>query len=237
MMPPIARRIRLPRLAPLITIAASIVLSSCSNSQRLGEYDFREATLALITISPPHAEVFSRIDVPEVDTDRPLETVARVGSEAAEELSARAVRARVDSAGRSIDVSRRIGDRLLQNASRHLRSTPVEGTRADFELEIRIRSYGISAESWRSTAYYFINADMMLLDGATGRRIWETDVRAHDAVRSVRGAGTSVGNVIAAVELSRLSSDEIARELESLSDFAADFLLEQLVEGLDDARG
>lgn len=220
-------------------LLALLAVPGCSNKQRLGEYDFRSRTLGITTIAPAQPQVFSGLAV-RVDEDRPLETIIRVGSGVAREVSVAKVRARLDSAGREADVAERMGDRLLQAASRHLRATPVpDPRRADYELEVRVRRYGIEASSWSSQAYFLIQADMILLDGATGRRIWKTDVRATDRVNpAVFGRDAApIAGAVTAWALAQLSADELQQALEGLADFAADFLAREFVEALDDARG
>lgn len=232
------------RAATVLALAGIVLLAAaCSNKQRLGEYDYRGRTLGLVTIAPPHPEVLTGMDV-HVDVDNPIGTLIRAGAEIAREASAADARARLDSAAATVDVDERMGERVLQSVARHLRARPVEGSdgsarAVDYELEIRIRRYGIVADSWTSGAYFRIEGEMMLLDGETGRRIWETDVRATDPVRhsSIGVGDRSVTNVVTALSLSQMSVEEIERALEGLADFAADHLVREFAEALDDARG
>lgn len=226
-------------LASIASLAVcALALAGCGAKHRLGEYDFRGSTLAVVTIAPPHPEVLSGSNFETEGGGTPLQTVLRVSSEIAREASFRQFRARLDSAATSVDVSRRLSDRALQNASRHLRATPVTGSQTgDHELEIRIRRYGIVANSWTTTAYFSIDAEVLLLDGATGRRIWSTRVQGRDPVGSNAGIDDrSVGNVVTALSLANMSTSEIERALESLADYAADRVVEKLARALDDVR-
>ncbi|MFW6079805.1 MAG: hypothetical protein ACODAE_09295, partial [Gemmatimonadota bacterium] len=129
------------------------LLGGCSNKQRLAEYDYRGRTLGLVTIAPAHPELLTGMDI-DIDTDNPLGTLIRAGAEIARETSAADTRARLDSAARTVEVSDRMGGRVLGDVSRYLRTRPVEdletGAReaVDFELEIRVDRYGIVADSW-----------------------------------------------------------------------------------------
>ncbi len=228
------------RISAAIAAVAGIALvaSGCGSKHRLAEYDFRGRTLAVVTIAPPHPEVLSGADL-DTKSDNPLETIFRIGSEIAREASARRLRARLDSAATAVDVSGRMGERALHNAARHLRASAVTGSGAgDHELEIRVRHYGIVATSWTAGAYFSIDADVFLLDGRTGRRIWNTHVRRRDPVGSstINADDRSVTNVVTAITLANMSADEIRRALESLADYAADRVVEQLAKSLDGVR-
>ncbi|MEJ2217008.1 MAG: hypothetical protein P8099_10375 [Gemmatimonadota bacterium] len=225
-------------LALVVLAGAMSTLSACSNNQRLAQYDFRNRTLGVATIAPPYPEVLSEMHL-GVDTKNPVLSLLKAGAEVAREVSVRDFETRLDSAAKNVDVSGRMGDRVLKNGARQLRAVPVPDTsHPDYELEIRVRHYGITASSWASAAYFMIDADLRLLDGATGRRIWKARVRATEPVRSTSvdvdsRYDRSVGNVITAVTLARMSTDEIQRALETLADFAADHLVGKLADALD----
>jgi hypothetical protein len=221
-----------------ITLVAALVLASgCSSKQRLGQYDFRGRTLGIVTSGPAHPEVLGGLSI-RLDADNPAETLVRVSSEIVREAQAQRVRPRLEAAAASVDVSGRMGERTVQQAARHLRATPATGTAVDYELEVRIRRYGIVAASWSAPAYFLIDAEMMLLDGATGRRIWKSRVRQREAVQpfALSGGDRRVTNVVTAIALANMSTSELERSLELLADYAADRLAGQLVRGLDAAR-
>lgn len=225
-------------VAVLAALAVSTLLAACGNKQRLGQYDFRGRSLSVVTMAPPYPEVFGGARF-QVDADRPIETLIRASSEIAREASAARLRPKLDSAAMNVDVAHRLSDRTLQNSARHLRAIPMADVRnPDYELEIRIRNYGITATSWSAGAYYTVTADMLLMDGRTGRRIWKTSLRARDPVRpSAIGIGDrSVTNVMTAFALASLSTEEVERALEGLADFASDALVAELARALDRVR-
>lgn len=224
------------RLVALVLLAGA--LGACSSKQRLGEYDYRNRTLAVTTLGPTRPDVFGALHV-EIDESRPIETIVRTGGNVARQAAAMKIRARLDSAATRVSVTDRMGERLLAGASRHLRTTPVRDARtADYELEVVVRNYGLVASSWYSQAYFTINADLRLLDGASGRRIWKKSVHATDAVSPVMTGrdGRTISGIVTAAVLANLSSREIERTLDGLAVFAADFLVRELAESLDDAR-
>lgn len=237
------RTLARPYTAVLTLATATLLASACSNAQRLADYDYRGRSLGVVTIAPPHPAVLNDMDL-DLDADNPLEALARVGAEIAREVSAEKLRARLDTAATAVNVSDRMGDRVLRSSARYLRARPVEdavanGQSVDYELEIRVHRYGITADSWSAGAYFMIDAGMMLLDGKTGRRIWVTDVHATKPVRnSDLGIGNeSVTSIVTAVRLSELSTQEIERALGTLADFAADHIVNEFSKALDEARG
>ncbi|HEU5210279.1 MAG TPA: hypothetical protein VFU06_12870 [Longimicrobiales bacterium] len=222
-----------------LSLLAITILSGCSNKQRLGEYDFRQRTLAVATIAPPHPDVFSSLYL-DIDTSQPIRTVLSVGSGIARNIAVEGAKARVDSATAAFDLGDRMGSRILDGASRHLRTTPINDNRlADYEIEVRIERYGLTASSWTSQAYFTIDADLWLLDGATGRRIWKSGVHATDRVSPVVFGpdGRTVGGVVTAISIANMSAAEMQKVFEGLADFAADWLVDELAHALDDARG
>lgn len=210
----------------------------CGNKQRLPQYEFRGHTLAVTTLAPSHPEVLGRVSY-RIDPEQPLESLLRVGSSAAFEATAHQARPRLDSAAVAVNVNARIGERVLDGAARHLRALPVaSAAAADYEIEIRVRRYGIVATSWSAPARFLIDADLFLLDGRTGRRIWQSQVRASSPIRPVIASGDrSVDNAISALTLANMSTGEIQQHLERLADFSADRLLARLIRSLDQARG
>lgn len=222
-----------------LSLLAITILSGCSNKQRLGEYDFRQRTLAVATIAPPHPDVFSSLYL-DIDTSQPIRAVLSVGSGIARNIAVEGAKARVDSATAAFDLGDRMGSRILDGASRHLRTTPIDDNRlADYEIEVRIERYGLTASSWTSQAYFTIDADLWLLDGATGRRIWKSGVHATDRVSPVVFGpdGRTVGGVVTAISIANMSAAEMQKVFEGLADFAADWLVDELAHALDDARG
>ncbi len=227
----------------VMLLATLPLLSACSHAQHLGEYDFRGRTLSAATIAPAYPEILSGMRL-HVDGDDPVRAVLRVSSEIAREASARDMRARLDRAASAVDVPARMSERILRDGARQLRATPVpapaENARSgsDFEIEVRVQRYGIVASSWTSAAYFLIDAEVAILDGGTGRRIWKDRVRATDPVRPVvfSSPDRSVGNAVTAIALASMSTEEVQRELELLADFAADRVTRSLADGLEDAR-
>lgn len=220
-------------IPPLMTI---FVLGGCASSNRLGSYQYRDHTLAVITSIPPRPDVFTE-NFFFIDTDRPLQMVLNAGSAIVKEVEAEKARERLDEAMRYVDVSHRVGDRVLDRSALYLRAQAHPNARnADYVLEVRINEYGIEAESWHANAFFSISAEVILIDGFSGRRIWRTGVEERDPISPRLFAGRTAYNVVTAQALSRLSVDDMIVALEELSDYAADKIIYKLQRDLDRAR-
>lgn len=229
-----------------LVLAGMLIVPACGKKSPpapppIAEYDFRGRTLAVVPIAPAHPEVLTGSSL-DVDPDDGLRTLLNVGSTIAREASAHRLRPRLDSASTRVNVVERMAGRTLEHSARHLRAVPLEEDGPDdvieFELELRIRNYGIEASSWTSGAYFMIDADMLLLDGSSGRLIWRTAVAARDPVRttSVATNDQAINEAVTAAALANMSTAEIERALESLADFSADVMVRRLAASLDAVR-
>ncbi len=213
------------------------LVAACTSTGHLAEYDFRDREVAVVTVAPPRPEVLTG-DAFLLDTEDVFGTLLRAGTEVLRELSAEQVRPKLDSAVAVVDVSGRMADRFLEQGARLLRAQPspeVSGT--DFEFEIRVRSYGIEADSWDSQANFFVNAEVLLLDGDTGRQIWKKEISERDPInRGIWGGGEAISGWVTAQALASLSTSEIVTALEALADYSADRMADELRKSLDKAR-
>ena len=224
--------------APLLLLL--LAAGGCASAGHLAEYDFQDRAVGVVTVAPPHPDVFTDEDF-WVGGGSLFEVAVRVAAGIVREAEADRARARLDSAVAVVDVAERMSARVLEQGARQLRARPVEvASDADFEIELRVRRYGIEADSWSDQAYFVIDADVLLLDGETGREIWKTDVDERDPVGS-GAVGTTlpdaVGGAVTAAELASLSVADMRRALESLADYCADRTVEKLRQGLEKARG
>lgn len=224
--------------AHLLILLLLSVLVACGPNHHLAEYDFRETRVAMVPVPAPAPEVFSDLDL-SVDPTDILGTALRVGSGLAREATLDEFRGRVDSAAQSVDVPARMANRTQEGVLRYLRAEPAsDEARPDYEFELRIDTWGFVADDWSSGAYLSLEGDLLFLHGATGRIIWSTHVTATNPIQStsVQSDVPGVGNVATAITLHRMSREEIEEELEVLADIAADALVRQFAEDLDEAR-
>lgn len=224
----------------LIGALLALATAGCASAGHLAEYDFRDRPVAVVTIAPPHPDVFTEGDWWFGDRSL-VEVVVRVAADIAREAEAGRARARLDSAVAVVDVSRRMSARVLEQGARQLRGRAVESAQdADFEVELRVERYGIQASSWDDQARFTIEAEVLLLDGDTGRVIWKAGVDEDERVSSSTlgwALPDAVGGMVTAGQLASLSVADMTRALESLADYCADRMIEKLRRGLEKARG
>lgn len=222
----------LPAHAVVLALLA-LATPACRGTGRLAEFDFRDQALAVAYDRPPRPEVLTG---PYFLGSREtlVAALVRLGGAVAREVEAAQVRPRLDSAVARVDVAGRMSARTLDRAARLLRARPVEReSAADFILEVRVKTYGIDAESWDAAAHFFIDADAHLLSARDGTRIWGLRVKEREPISpAVFGPGTVVRDVVTAASLAGLSVDEIAAALERLADFSADRVTDHLGDAL-----
>jgi hypothetical protein len=230
-------------LVPLLLVVAG-GLGGCASAGKLGEYEFRERTVGAVALNTPRPEILTSIEL-DVDFRSPLQAALRIGADVVKEVEAARARPRLAEAARSADVGGLMMDRVLRGVAAELRATPVDDVaRADFELEVVVKRYGIDAEAWLAPAHFFVESEVVLRETATGRRIWKGKVTEKEASTPVllRSFGpdwerTQIANdVMTAAGLGALSTEEMTRMLEALGEFAADRTLRNFRKGLEKSR-
>jgi hypothetical protein len=225
------------RAFPILLLAA---LGGCASAGRLGEYDFQDRPVAVVTVAPPRPDVFTDDDL-WFGGGSLLEVAVRVASDIARDVQAERARARLDSAVAVVDVPARMSARVLDQSARELRGRAVADVQqADFEIELRVKRYGIEADSWDDQANFTIEADVLLLDRSDRSQVWKAGVKEREAVSSGtlgRALPDAVGGAVTAGQLASLSVAEMSRALEALADYCADRMILKLRGGLEKARG
>ncbi|NND72980.1 MAG: hypothetical protein HKN43_15505 [Rhodothermales bacterium] len=222
-------------LVPLAIVI--VLLSGCGSSNHLADYEYRDHSLAVAFDYPPYPEVFTGPYFPG-HPDRPIHAVIRLGTRIAKEIEASELRDRLEEASEEIDIAFEVADRVLVRSARYLRTTVTDDqAAADYLMEVRIRDYGIDAKEWNSAARFFIDAEVTLIDGFSGREIWKTRVRERENVAPAIFGPGAVRDVVTANAFSRLSVEEITIALDRLAEFSADHIVGHLRRSLQKARG
>ena len=222
--------------ALLVLLVVSLVFAAGCASSRLGEYDFDDATLAVIVNQPatPQVETGGWF---WVDPGNVIASAARAGAAVAREVSAGRAQERMYRAMERVDVGTLVAERTRDRSAVYLHARPVDATdAADYLLDVWIHDYGIEADSWDAAVYFRMKADVTLIDAATGRRIWKQRVKARDPVTGPTFIDPVVDDILTADALSRLSEDEMVAAFEQLADLTADKFTRELREDLQRAR-
>jgi len=230
-MAPSRLALRLVRSSALL-----LAIAACGPSHRLGEYDFRGATLITVAEVPVTPDILTGshfVDVPS----NAVEALINVGARAARELTVRSIEEKLERATERVNVGAILEDDAHRRASRYLRAeTSAAMEDADFLLEIYVYEYGIEASNWDATAYFFIDAEATLLDQRGALEVWRAGVQARDPVGpEIYGEGV-VRDVVTAAAILDLSEDDMVRALERLAGFAATHITEQLRADLLDVQ-
>ena len=213
-------------------------LVGCASGNLLGQYDYRDSALGVVSDVPPRPDVLSGSLFDVRSSGDPLRDVLRVGARVAREVSAAEVQMKLDSASNRIDVGLELERNAHDRAARYLGADPVSReAEADYLLELIVVDYGVVADAWDAPAEFYVEADAALLDEATGTEIWRAEVGARDPIGpGVVGAPQEVRDVLTAAVLATLDVDEIVLVLEGLADFSARVITDRLRDDLREAR-
>jgi hypothetical protein len=240
----IARRPRRREASGLVPVLCIVLAagSGCASSGKLAEYDFRDSTVGVVPLGAPRPEILTDA-VLDVNVSNPIQAALRIGADVVKEVEASRARTRLAAAADEADVPGRMMDRVLKGMAGELRAVPVDDVRrAEFEVEVVIRRYGIDAESWTGPAHFFIESEVVLREAATGRRIWKGKVTEREAITPLL-VGPSwqeqaiVNDMITAAGLASLSSEAMVQMLEGLADFSGDRILRSFRRGVEKSRG
>lgn len=219
----------------LMAVLAVGTMTACAGN-RLHEFDYADRSLSVVSQIPLRPEILSGpLFLPS--TGDPVRDIVRAGARVVREVEAHAARERLEEAADRVDVGYVLEDGVLERAARYLGATPIGEPNGDYVLELVVIEYGIAAEEWDATAYFFIEADAALLHEPTGEEIWRAGIDTSDPVGPEIYTGRSaVRNVVTAAVLADLSVDEIETALEALADFSARVITDRLRDDLRKAR-
>lgn len=231
----------------LLTLLAG---SGCASAGHLAEYDFRGRSVGVVMLNAPRPELLTN-EVLEVDLANPLQAALKIGGDLVKEVEAARARPRLYEAAGTADVMGRMSERILYGVAGQLRAVPVRDLQEmEYEVEVMIKRYGIDADAWLEPAHFYVEAEVVLRETATGRRIWKGKVTEREAIApqllglSSGHGGRRNGAVIAdvtndvltAAALSSLSTEEMVHTLEALADFASDSMLRKFQKGLEKSK-
>ncbi len=222
-------------ITTLVVILTCFVLIQCS-SNRLHEYTFDETTVAAMMATPPRAQIFSDSFFP--GNEGLLETAIRIGTSIGKGIQLHQAQQRLDNAMTQGDIPEQIRKRTLEQSGEYLHFYPVEeSSDADFLMMMKIKKYGIEAQSWDASVDFIMNLNVKLIDNIQHIEVWEKTVNENRVITSsIFGLGDAFGNVLTASTLSDLSEEEMITGFTHLADYAADRVAEKIQEDFIEAH-
>ena len=130
-----------------------------------------------------------------------------------------------------------MAEQALERGARYLGTRRIDDPNAaDYVLEIDVMRFGINASGGNATL--FVEGEAVLIDGRTGREIWNQEVDAWDQLTpTISGPGSSAaGGVLTAAALTSITVADYERILQQLADYTADVMTDELREDLRDVR-
>jgi hypothetical protein len=216
-------------ITSLCGLILSFTLSMCCSMNNLRGYAFRDHTAAALLEFPPQPQIFTD-DWTNVNWSNPVEAFIDIGTGIAKEVEVSKARAKLVSAMDTVDIPEIIRIETLNRGSEYLHYHPIDNTRdAYFLFDIELRNYGIEAHSWTSGVYFKIDVKITLMDNNRGKEIWRSCFNEHYPVsREIFGLPNQANDIITAVALSNLTSDQIAAGLKNLAFHTCDQIISKL---------
>ncbi len=206
-----------------------LILSTCCSMNRLQGYEFRERTVSALLAHPRPIEIFTD-DWTNVDFSNPVKAAIGIGTGIAKEVEVAKTRTKLESAMEMVDIPEIVRTETLERGAQYLHYLSTEDTEnSDYLFDINIRHYGIDAKSWTASVYFKMNIKIMLFDNRKGSEVWRRCFNERIPVsRGMFGLSDAAGNIITAVSLSQLTTEQIAQGLENLALHTSDQMIHKL---------
>ena len=210
-------------------LVVGLTLIQCGSSNRLREYEFRSKTAAARMAAPPRAQVFSESFF-NPGSGNIVSAAINIGTSIVKGVEAAKAQKRLNAAMDQVDVPEHIRRQTLKRCSEYLHFQPINSTSdADFLYLMKIKKYGIEADSWDSSVYFKIDVRIKLIDNKKNIEVWKRTVKERQLISGeVFGLGDASGNVINAVALSQLSEEEMIVGFSHLAEYVADRIAERI---------
>ncbi len=225
----------IPTKLVCLTIFSLLLLTACSTN-RLHEYTLENTTAAAEMSPAPRAQVFSHTFF--APSGNIVSALIEAGTNIAKEVEAQKAQRKLDSAMVQVDIPEIIRYRTLQKCSRHLEMRPVEKReQADFVYVMRIKKYGIEAESWTAQVQFLIDVNVRMIDNEKELKIWERNIHERmDITGSIFGFSERLGDVITAAALSKLTEEQMVEGFANLAEYAAGRVAERIYDDFLESR-
>ncbi|MFC1556612.1 hypothetical protein ACFL6I_03350 [candidate division KSB1 bacterium] len=156
-----------------LILAAGLLMHSCYAVNKLGNYDFREKTLAADFEMDPFID---HLVIEKEEADESQFTIVNILNDAKSLLTdaeTLLIAARVDSAMRELNVPEYVTGQMLRKGSEILDMNITEDrVNADFMFKVRFEEYRLESTSYESDVFLVYNIIVTMVDIKTGANVW-----------------------------------------------------------------
>ncbi len=218
-------------------IAASILLASCASTNRLGNYDFPGARLAVDMPMPPEPRMDVQYDV-TLDQHNLVFSALSVMTNLAKANQARQAENAMREGLGSVDVPGMIRDETFSACATALGTETAGSLRdADYVLTLSIIDWGMEARTAGTAVSLRIRLVAELRDGMSRDLIWSRRIDVEQAASpAMFGLGQLIGNMVSATVLSNLTPEELAAGFSQLAKETARKVARVLSRDIERAR-
>ena len=217
--------------------ALALGAAGCASTSRLDPYELWGSRLAARMLPPPEPRLQVNYDV-SWDSQRPVHTALSVLTNLAKASQAEKADAAMREALDRVDVPGIVADQALSSCAQAIGATRVAlEDRADYVLQMDIRSWGIHADSWGSAVTLHMDVRAGLYRSLDGENLWSRSLTVDQpASPSMFGLGDIVGSMVTATTLSEMSPEKLADGFTEMARSAAREMTRLLQRDIDRAR-
>lgn len=220
-----------------VLMAAALGLAGCASANRLGDYDFRGATLSTEMRIPPKP----RLDIDfyvNIDPGNAVFSGLSILTNLAKANQASRAETAMRDALAFVDVPE-----IIRQETGHACSSVLETMdndspfSSDFRLVLDIHDWGINARSYGSSASLHMRLTASLYRTASSELLWSRTVTVDQAATpSMFGLGQIVGDMVTAGALAEMTPSDLAAGFTELARTTARSIVRRLERDLDAAR-
>jgi len=225
------------KMAAVALVAAALGLGACASTNRLGDYEFRGATLSTEMRTPPEPRLDIDYNV-NIDTGNAVLSGLSVLTNLAKANQASKAAGAMRDALLFVDVPEIVRQETAHSCSSVLETMENDSPfSSDFRLVLDIHDWGIDARSYGSSASLHMHLTASLYHTASSELLWSRTVTVDQAATpSMFGLGQIVGDMVTAGALAQMTPSDLASGFKELARESARSLVRRLERDLDASR-
>jgi hypothetical protein len=206
------------RFVFILSIAALIILSSCSTINHLEDYEIRGSNIAMDMMFPPQPSV--NVDYGDVNfSEDRLLALFKLGTNIVKAGEARKAELKLRSALQGLYIPEYAAELTFDRIVKMLDSTMIEDiNKADLILEIDIQEYGIEADSFNGDVSMVFTMIARFYHPGDNKIIWQRHTRVERRITPGFFAFDELlGNVVSIASLANLNKEQLADGFKALT--------------------